>query len=45
MEEILVALKKKLKEQEKSTDTYWYRCGIYDCIVIVQELIKKQTKK
>ena len=41
MEQILNALKTKLKEQDKATEKYEYRCGIHDAIKIVETFVNK----
>ena len=45
MEQILNALKAKLKEQDNATDRYDYRCGLYDAIKIVETVINKDNGK
>lgn len=45
MEQILNALKAKLKEQDKATDRYDYRCGLHDAIKIVETFTKNNKLK
>lgn len=45
MEQILNALKAKLKEQDNATDKYEYRCGIHDAIKIVETFVNKDKLK
>lgn len=37
--EIIKVLNAKLKEQDMATDKYDYRCGIFDCIKLIEKLI------
>ena len=41
MQQVLNALKAKLKEQDKATDRYDYRCGLHDAIKIVETFANK----
>ena len=45
MEQVLNALKAKLKEQDKATDRYDYRCGLHDAIKIVECFVNKDKVK
>ena len=45
MEQVLNALKAKLKEQDKATDRYDYRCGLHDAIKIVESFVNKGKVK
>lgn len=38
MKEAIKALAQKLKTCNGSTDLYQYRCGIYDCIKILEQM-------
>lgn len=45
MEQVLNALKAKLKEQDKATEKYDYRCGLHDAIKIVEIFANKDKVK
>lgn len=45
MEQILNALKAKLKAQDNATDRYDYRCGLHDAIKIVETFVNKDKVK
>lgn len=45
MEQVLNALKAKLKEQDKATDRYDYRCGLHDAIKIVETFVNQDKVK
>lgn len=45
MENVLNALNAKLKEQDKATDKYDYRCGLHDAIKIVETFANKDKVK
>jgi len=45
MEQVLNALKAKLKAQDNATDKYEYRCGLHDAIKIVETFVNKDKVK